>query len=140
MPRKYIPKAINDELDTLSKGYCEYCKFMQIYSHDSFVTEHIIPLFLEGSNKLDNLARACGGCNGFKHTFVSAVDPISKKTIPLFHPRKEKWENHFTWSTDFLRIIGLTPTGRATVTRLQLNRPQLINFRKIALGFGHPPS
>jgi hypothetical protein len=59
---------------------------------------------------------------------------------PLFNPRQQKWGEHFNWSENFTRIIGLTPTGRATVVSLQLNREELLNFRRILFAAGeHPP-
>jgi 5-methylcytosine-specific restriction endonuclease McrA len=37
-------------------------------------------------------------------------------------------------------IIGVTPTGRATVEALRLNRPGLVNMRQVLYGIGkHPP-
>jgi hypothetical protein len=43
--------------------------------------------------------------------------------------------------TDFTLAIGLTPTGRATVERLQLNREGVVNLRRVLRTIGqHPPS
>ncbi len=37
-------------------------------------------------------------------------------------------------------VIGLSPTGRATVSKLQLNREPVVNFRRILIKAGeHPP-
>jgi hypothetical protein len=41
--------------------------------------------------------------------------------VPLFNPRQQKWSEHFIWSADGIKIIGITPTGRATCERLDLN-------------------
>jgi hypothetical protein len=50
------------------------------------------------------------------------------------------WEAHFQWSEDKMRVIGLTSTGRATVTRLRLNRPGVVNLRRVLGALGkHPP-
>ncbi len=47
---------------------------------------------------------------------------------------------HFAWSADFSLIIGLTPTGRATVEALQLNREGVVNLRRALYALGeHPP-
>src|SRR5262249_47721993 len=43
------------------------------------------------------------------------------QTMPLFHPRTQIWAEHFSWSQDGLRIVGLTPIGRATVAALHLD-------------------
>jgi hypothetical protein len=46
----------------------------------------------------------------------------------------------FTWSEDYTLILGLTPTGRATVELLQLNRLGNQNLRQVLYVIGyHPP-
>jgi hypothetical protein len=61
--------------------------------------------------------------------------------VPLYHPRRHRWEDHFGWSEDFTRIIGLTPTGRATVEALLLNRSGVVNLRRLLYQHGaHPPA
>jgi hypothetical protein len=49
------------------------------------------------------------------------MDPESGTMIDLFNPRLQAWADHFAWSEDGTRIIGLTPTGRSTVNALSLN-------------------
>jgi hypothetical protein len=88
--------------------------------------EHIIPRAKRGTNELDNLALACQGCNGPKLTCVEAFDPVSGRTVPLFHPRKDRWEDHFDWLDDFALVIGKTPVGRVTIDRLKLNREEVV--------------
>lgn len=69
-----------------------------------------------------------------------AIDPVSGDTVPLYHPRKQRWNNHFAWNDDFTLIIGLTPTGRSTVEALQLNREGVVNLRRVLYAIGeHPP-
>ncbi len=47
---------------------------------------------------------------------------------------------HFAWSDDFTLLIGLTPTGRATVGALLLNRDGVVNLRRLLyLNGEHPP-
>ena len=97
------------------------------------------PHSLGGTNELLNLAKACDACNGSKHTAISAPDPLTNQAVPLFHPRKDNWHDHFKWSDDLLRMEGLTPIGRATIARLKTNRPAIVNLRRVLIGFGHPP-
>jgi hypothetical protein len=47
----------------------------------------------------------------------------------LFHPRRQVWHEHFTWSADATRIEGITPTGRATVVALRMNRAMIVAAR-----------
>ena len=52
----------------------------------------------------------------------------------------EHMDGPFTWSADYTMILGLTPTGRATVEALQLNRPEVVNLRRLLFAHGeHPP-
>ncbi len=62
---------------------------------------------------------------------MDAADPVINETVPLFHPRIHSREDHFGWSpaTPF-EIVDNTPTGRATVSRLQLNHPELLQIRR----------
>ena len=44
---------------------------------------------------------------------------IQQNHTALFHPRQQSWTVHFRWNGPLL--IGLTPTGRATVALLNIN-------------------
>lgn len=58
----------------------------------------------------------------------------------LYNPRVVLWSNHFGWSEDFLEILGLTSSGRATVEILRLNREKLLHLRLGLFKLGeHPP-
>lgn len=89
---------------------------------------------------MENLAYACDGCNGHKYQKTEAIDPLTSLSARLFHPRTDKWKEHFRWSSDFLKIEGITPEGRATIAALQLNRVELINYRTALKTINkHPP-
>jgi len=121
-------------------GCCEYCLSQARFATQAFSVEHIKPCSRGGKTRLDNLALACAGCNGHKHTKIEALDPISREIVPLYHPRQHKWHDHFLWSDDFTTILGSTAIGRATVEALQLNREGLVNLRKVLYAMGeHPP-
>lgn len=123
-----------------ASGCCEYCRSQEQYSPSPFSVKHIIPKADGGENDLENLALSCSGCNGHKYSKTSGLDPVSRQDVPLFHPRQDRWRDHFEWSDDFLLVIGLTPTGRATVETLHLNRINLINFRRVLVATDrHPP-
>lgn len=123
-----------------AQGVCEYCRSQAKFATTPFSIEHIVPRSAGGPTSLDNLALSCQGCNGFKYTKQSAIDPLSMQQVALFHPRQQTWYAHFTWSSDFCEIIGLTPTGRATLLALKLNRTELVNLRRILYQANlHPP-
>ncbi len=77
--------------------------------------EYIKPRKLGGETILENLAWACFGCNGHKHTKIQGTDPKTGETVALFHPRQQVWTEHFGWHEDFTQIIGKASCGRATI-------------------------
>jgi hypothetical protein len=102
--------------------------------------EHIIPRSQGGSDELSNLALSCQRCNNGKYMATEGTDPLTGQPAQLFHPRIHRWQEHFVWSHDFVLIHGLTPTGRATVDKLQLNRDGVVNLRRVLREVGeHPP-
>lgn len=139
MPRTYIRKIIREKIKKVAGGACEYCKAIRAYSSSPFAIEHIVPIAKNGSNKFENLAYSCNNCNLSKSIAIAALDPVTKQKVFLFHPRNHIWENHFKWTADFLKMEGLTPTGRATIIQLKTNRLENINLRTVLLGIAHPP-
>ncbi len=101
--------------------------------------EHIVPQVNRGSNDQANLAWSCQGCNQHKFTAVSGMDPLTARKVRLYHPRLLLWSNHFEWSEDRLRMVGKTPTGRATIERLKLNRIGLVNLRGSLMATNNQP-
>lgn len=119
---------------------CEYCRSQDRFATQAFSIEHIIPRAAGGQTVTDNLALACQGCNNHKYTRIDAIDPDTGDVTQLFHPRRQRWAEHYTWDSTATRIIGITPTGRATVAALNLNRIGLVNLRRVLREFGeHPP-
>lgn len=140
MPDSRVSEQQRQTVIARAEGCCEYCLSQSKYSPDPFAIEHIFPRSLGGLTELDNLALACLGCNGFKYNKVEAIDPATEQVVPLFHPRKDSWMDHFTWNEACTHIVGLSPTGRATIEALRLNRLNLVNLRRILFGAGeHPP-
>jgi len=102
--------------------------------------DHIIPKKLGGTTIEENLCYACQSCNRTKWEKTHALDPISQQIVPLFNPNTQKWFEHFRWSDDGTKIIGLTPCGRATAIALQLNNPCMVGARKFWIEANeHPP-
>ena len=128
-----------------AKFLCEYCHSLEEASA-LFAIDYIIPQSLPGSSDdPDNLALACQRCNGYRYNFTTGIDPETGDLIPIFNPRKQKWSDHFLWSADGLKIIGITATGRATCNRLDLNDERhnegsIIKARRFWIKGGwHPP-
>jgi hypothetical protein len=119
---------------------CEYCQCPEDFASQPFQIEHIVPVSLNGESVLENLAYSCGGCNGHKYNKIEAPDPADNKLAPLYNPRRDAWIDHFGWNEDYSLVIGLTPTGRATVEALNLNRRGVTNIRQMLRNAGkHPP-
>lgn len=120
-----------DEVKARAQGLCAYCAYPDAISPGPFAVEHIIPRSVKGSDSLENLAWACDGCNGHKAAATCAIDRSTGEFAPLFNPRAQRWVDHFEWSSDQLEILGISPTGRATVERLRLNRDSLVRVRRV---------
>ncbi len=137
---KKISEKTKIQVKNRAKHLCEYCCCPFAFANQFFSVEHIIPKSKQGTNQLENLAYACQCCNGHKYNKTEGLDPVNQKLVSLFHPRKDNWADHFSWSDDFLFIEGLSPIGRATIDTLDLNRESLVNLRAILFAFGeHPP-
>ena len=106
-----------------AQGCCEYCGWPDWLTPGSFAMEHIQPLVR---------------CNNAKYDAIDALDPATGQRVPLFNPRQDLWSDHFQWATDQLQQMGLTPTGRATVARLRLNRPEVIAMRQVVRRYPTP--
>ncbi|MEK8018087.1 MAG: HNH endonuclease [Candidatus Parabeggiatoa sp.] len=133
--------ALKNQVIERAQGNCEYCRSQARFATQAFSIEHITPQSKGGQTAFDNLALACQGCNNHKYNKTEATDPITTESVPLYHPRQQKWEIHFSWNDDFTLMIGITKIGRATVEALQLNREGLVNLRRVLYRVSeHPPS
>lgn len=104
-----------------------------------FPIDHIIPRDKGGRTILKNLALACPHCNARKWAHTHGQDRLSGKFVRLFNPRVQQWSNHFQWSAKIpLLIEGKTPTGRATIARLQMNHPEVLAIRRLLKKLGIP--
>lgn len=140
MSKAHIPLATERTVRLRAQGQCEYCRCLSNFHSDPFAIEHILPEARGGPTLEANLALSCLGCNSFKGLFLTGYDPVTESEQPLFHPRNQQWYDHFAWSDDTTQIVGVSATGRATINRLRLNRPGLVNLRAALRRFGvHPP-
>jgi hypothetical protein len=140
MPERPISRAIRAAVVARAYGCCEYCLSQSRFATQSFSVEHIVPRSKGGTSDLQNLALSCQGCNNYKYDKITARDPVTGASAPLYHPRQHSWTEHFTWNDDFTLVLGTTANGRATVEALRLNRPSLVNLRRALFAVGeHPP-
>jgi hypothetical protein len=89
--------------------------------------DHIIPLKHRGDDHTENLAIACIDCNLAKGPNIAGIDPSDGQLVPLYHPRQDRWEEHFEWNG--LRLVGTTATGRTTIEVLRMNPDEQLQLR-----------
>ncbi len=112
-------QKLRELVEARADGRCEYCRrYQELIGETFFEVDHIIPRARGGLTIPANLAFACRRCNLFKSDVLVAIDSRTKRVVPIFHPRRDRWHNHFKRSRDLLRIYGYTAIGRATIALL----------------------
>ena len=123
-----MTEAVRHLVRQRAKHRCEYC---QLHQDDSPLAalhiEHIRPIKHGGTDALENLCLACIDCNLHKGTNLTGIDPDTDEITPLFHPRRDNWDEHFIWNG--IRIAGQTAVGRATIRVLDLNGDDRLDLR-----------
>lgn len=133
-----IPLALRRAVIRRAGSRCEYCRLAQAGQEAVFHIDHIEPVTAGGATDLANLALACVSCSLRKGARRSGKDALTGRVAAFFHPRRELWTDHFQWIGH--RVIGLSPTGRATVEALRMNRQMAQAIRgEEALRGRHPP-
>lgn len=141
MSRTRIPRVLRARVAEDERHRCAYCQSAVTIVGMPFEIDHVIPESLGGLTLRENLCLCCSPCNERKACRTTAMDSLTGERAALFHPRRQRWSQHFHWIDEGLRIEGLTPTGRATVLALQLNRPILVTARQSWVHVGwHPPT
>ena len=107
--------------------------FRRFYRKPLF-TSTTFPRSGKGPSHADNLALACVTCSLKKAARTRARDALSKELVPLFHPRYDRWSDHFRWSGS--KLMGRTATGRATIVALGMNRPAIVAIRRALIELG----
>jgi hypothetical protein len=135
-----VPASLRQRIREVARNCCGYCLSSQQYMMSKLEIEHIIPRAQGGSNEESNLWLSCSLCNRYKGAQIVGVDPFDSAHVKLFNPRTQIWSEHFRWSPDGTHILGVTPTGRATVEALRLNNQLAVEVRSNwVLAGWHPP-
>jgi hypothetical protein len=133
-----IPASLRQLVIQRADNRCEYCGISQVGQVATFHIDHIIPAVAGGETVSDNLALACVSCSLRKGARQELEDLETGAIVLIFHPRQQIWKEHFAWNG--VQVIGLTPTGRATLQALDLNRPTMLAIRVEEELLGrHPP-
>jgi hypothetical protein len=133
-----IPAALSRLVRTRAGDVCEYCLLPQSLQEATFHIDHIRPRSAGGTTAPANLALACVTCSLRKGARSLAFDSVSGTHAPLFNPRKQEWAENFRWTLSW-RAKGKTPTGRATVSALGMNRPVILAIRQELARIGKFP-
>lgn len=111
---------------------CEYCRLRQEDEDETpFHVEHVIAQQHGGTDDFENLALACCWCNAIKGPNLASIDPDLGGLTRLFHPRKDRWEDHFR--RDGAYILGVTEVGRTTAWLLQFNSADNLDQRMMLM-------
>jgi HNH endonuclease len=142
-----LTEATRQYVRERAKYLCEYCHSPEEISTSRFTIDHIKPRSLDGTDDVNNLALACSRCNQRRYNFTVASDLETQSEVALFNPRSQQWQQHFIWTEDGTKIIGVTPIGRATCDRLDVNDERYQGERSIQEARGlwikagcHPPT
>lgn len=130
----HIPDILRREVTERAGQHCEYCRIHQedrLFAHE---IDHIIAEKHGGYSQSDNLCLACSECNRYKGSDLCSLDSETNAIVPLFHPRQQRWADHFRAADGI--IEALTPTGRVTARLLQLNRMDAIDRRRSLMRLG----
>ena len=137
---EYVPRALRERVAAQAKHRCGYCLTAAAIVGTPMEIDHIVPRSLGGLTEEDNLWLACSLCNEHKGNRIVVLDVLTDQIVPLFNPRRQSWNEHFAWTAEGDRIVGLTAIGRATVVALNLNRLVLVQARQAWVAAGwHPP-
>src|SRR5690348_13721743 len=74
---------------------CEYCQAPEAVFNFPFEVEHIQPTSRGGADKESNLCLSCRACNLRKSGRLAWHDGMTGEEASLFHPREQRWEEHF---------------------------------------------
>jgi len=116
---------------------CEYCLLHEEDSYCPHQIDHVISRKHGGSMDPGNLAYACLRCNAWKGSDIGSIDPATNALVHLFHPRQQRWSDHFLLRNAI--IEPLTPAARATARLLKLNLDKRIVERGLLIAAGRYP-
>ena len=120
--------ALRDAVRDRAGRRCEYCRLPDSILHAVFQVDHIVAKQHGGGDEPENIAWCCSRCNAYKGPNLSSIDPDSNVVVTLYHPRQQRWDEHFELRGPLL--VGLTPTGRATVRLLAMNDSHRVPLRQ----------
>lgn len=133
----YIPSGLRRLVTQRARGRCEYCLIRVEDIIPAHEVDHIYAEKHGGETIAENLCLSCYNCNRYKGTDLASLDPTSNEPVFLFHPRRDRWDDHF--GLQVTTIQPLSSQGRATVRLLRLNEFARLAEREILTAAGSYP-
>ena len=81
----------------------------------------------------DGITAELGSSDDILQGFTLSKEPDI--AIQLFHPRKDRWGDHFEWNGAIL--VGKSPAGRSTLSALRINEQEAVDFRQLLIESDH---
>ena len=139
-----MPHRLYPQVAQRARHRCEYCLAPERIAPGEFEVDHIVPRARGGQDELQNLALACWPCNRHKGQATHAIDTDDDRPglVRLYNPRRHSWDTHFLLvdTDEGVQVVGQTAVGRATVRRLAMNEPHVVEARLYwALAGWFPP-
>jgi hypothetical protein len=103
---------------------CGYCGVAETEVGAYLTIDHYIPRDAGGTDDISNLVYACHACNMHKSAAWDSQSP------PILHPLRTDMSVHIAASDDGI-LRGLTPEGIRHIEVLHLNRPPMIERRRV---------
>lgn len=101
-----IDLALREFVRLRAAGICEYCRIPERFTLAEHEIDHVIAVKHGGPTIAENLALSCTVCNRYKGSDIASIDPVSGELTPLFHPRLDRWEDHFEFRDG--EVLALT--------------------------------
>jgi len=133
-----ISEALRREVAERAGHCCEYCLIHADHAGFRLQVDHIIGRKHGGSEATENLAYACVLCNRRKGSDVASVAGDGGEIVRLFHPRRDRWAEHFR--LDGYLILALSDIGVATAELLRFNVPERLAERGLLQSLGSYPT
>ena len=134
MSTTHVPVALRRQVRDRAGERCEYCLIPEAMTWAVHTIDHIIAEKHGGTTLADNLALACTLCNSRKGSDLASIDEQTGRVEPLFHPRRDRWPDHFQLVGS--RIEPRTAIGRATARLLHFNDLDRIQERELLIAVG----
>ena len=103
---------------------CAYCGVSETLSGQTLTIDHFQPTSRGGADEQSNWVACCHACNEFK----GAYWPTTPEQHALLHPEHDVLSEHLREGASG-ELEGATARGLFHISRLHLNRPELLAHR-----------